>query len=209
MDGCVMFAAAWLGPAAGAAGYYAGLVGLGRRRPAVPPGPADWPAVGVLIPAHNEAIWLGRTLASVRACGYPAGRLRVLVVADNCTDRTAAVARRAGVGVVERTDPARRGKGYAVERGVAELLAAGVDGVLILDADCDLPAGGLHRLAAELAAGAGAVQAARLPRSPVTGRAGWWRRSGRRSRTRSAPAGPGWACRRPSAGRACCLAGPC
>ncbi len=159
-------ALAWLLPALFAAGYYFALtvVGRVRHRPGPPP-PAVPPLLGVLIPAHNEETTLAATVTSVLGSDYPPDRLRVLVVADNCTDATATVARRAGADVLERFDDVRRGKGYALEVGLAQLLAAGPEGVLILDADCELPPDALRCLSADLSAGCDAVQAARLPRN--------------------------------------------
>src|SRR5690242_16376925 len=75
----------------------------------------------ILVPAHDEETGIAATLASIRSQLAPQDRL--VVVADNCTDRTAAVAREAGAEVVERTDPARRGKGFALDCGVRALEA--------------------------------------------------------------------------------------
>ncbi len=112
------------------------------------PAPADGlPAalnVVVLIPAHNEAACIGRTLASLQA-GH--GPLRVLVVADNCTDDTAAVARLCGADVVERRDPVRRGKGHALQFGVDRLRDAPPEVVVVVDADCQTTPDGVLRLA--------------------------------------------------------------
>src|SRR5262249_43681155 len=73
----------------------------------------------VLVPAHNEEAVLAATLSRVNR------ELRdgdsTLVVADNCTDGTARVARQAGATVIERTDPVRRGKGFALDFGVQAL----------------------------------------------------------------------------------------
>jgi Glycosyltransferase like family 2 len=101
--------------------------------------------VAVLIPAHNEAAGIGATLRSVRA-QLRAGD-RVLVVADNCNDDTASVARAAGADVVERTDAQQRGKGYALDHGVRHLADHAPAMVLIVDADCLLDAGALDTLA--------------------------------------------------------------
>lgn len=90
--------------------------------------------VTVLVPAHNESINLIPTLRALRsqACSF----LQVLVIADNCTDDTAEVARREGVEVIERDDPHLRGKGYALDFGIQHLKAQPPDLVLVLDADC-------------------------------------------------------------------------
>lgn len=99
----------------------------------------------VLIPAHDEAVGIEATVTALREVA-PAGT-RVLVVADNCTDDTAALARSCGVEVAERHDPARRGKGYALAFG-RDLLArsAPPEVVVVLDADCRLAPGSLEAL---------------------------------------------------------------
>ncbi|HET6575014.1 MAG TPA: glycosyltransferase, partial [Fimbriiglobus sp.] len=69
----------------------------------------------------------------------------------------------------ERHDPANRGKGYALAVAIPRALAAGADAVVVLDADCELGRDTLRQMDAALAAGAGAVQAARVPRNPDAG----------------------------------------
>src|SRR5271155_3397908 len=69
--------------------------------------------IAVLVPAHNESRGLLGTLDDIRAQLHSDDRL--LVVADNCTDDTAAVAKLAGAEVAERNDPAKIGKGYALD----------------------------------------------------------------------------------------------
>src|SRR5690242_6164192 len=68
------------------------------------------PTLVVLIPAHNESGGLLAALSSLH--GQLSPEDRVLVVADNCTDDTASVAKAGGVEVIERRDEARRGKSY-------------------------------------------------------------------------------------------------
>src|SRR6476469_6442466 len=93
---------------------------LPGRRTEHTPADARSPCV-VLVPAHDEENGLPATLAGLLPLLRPGDRL--LVVADNCTDRTAAAARAAGAEVVERHDPDRRGKGYALAAGVDALRA--------------------------------------------------------------------------------------
>jgi 1,2-diacylglycerol 3-beta-glucosyltransferase len=132
---------------------------LPRRRPS----PATvWPLFDLLIAAHNEEGTLPRLLASIGVLDYPPERLRVHIVADNCTDHTAEVARRAGALVHTRTDAQRIGKGYALAMGMKAALALPgepQDGVVIVDADSDLASDFLRVLAAYLADGARAIQA--------------------------------------------------
>ncbi len=118
-----------------------------RRTPVAPAAPRL--SVAVLIPAHDEEIGLPATLASVRAQVCTGDR--VIVVADNCTDRTAEVARAAGAEVVERHDPDRRGKGFALAAGVQALRADPPPIVVVIDADCELGAGALDALAIQVA----------------------------------------------------------
>jgi cellulose synthase/poly-beta-1,6-N-acetylglucosamine synthase-like glycosyltransferase len=99
--------------------------------------------VAVLIPAHDEEAVIGATLALVVPTLPPGGR--VVVVADNCRDRTAEIARSYGAEVVQRRDEVKRGKGFALDCGI-RYLAGGMDGgrstsyapdvVVFLDADC-------------------------------------------------------------------------
>lgn len=103
------------------------------------------PRVAVLVPAHNESGGISATLASIRQQLLESDRL--LVVADNCTDSTAALARAAGAEVVEREHQHLRGKGYALDYGVRQLAAAPPEVVIIIDADCLLSAGSIDTLA--------------------------------------------------------------
>lgn len=88
----------------------------------------------VLMPAHNESSTLAETLVPLRM--LPTG-MQVLVVADNCTDDTAAVARACGVEVIERFSADLRGKGYALQFGLDHLKQQPhPQTVIVLDADC-------------------------------------------------------------------------
>lgn len=95
-------------------------------------GPA--PSFAVLIPAHNEQAVIQRTL-QILLPTIPAGN-RVVVVADNCSDNTAAIARQCGTIAVERSDTSRRGKGFALDFGINHLAQDPPDVVVFLDADC-------------------------------------------------------------------------
>ena len=72
---------------------------------------------------------------------------RLLVVADNCTDDTAAVAATAGAQVVERFNDQKLGKGYALDFGIRSLREGDPDVVLVIDADCQLESGAVDQLA--------------------------------------------------------------
>ncbi len=100
--------------------------------------------VAVLIPAHNEAAGIEATLRCLQSQLRTGDR--VLVVADNCSDDTAALARQAGADVVERSDATHRGKGFALDFGVRHLSTRPPAMVLIVDADCLLDGGALDTL---------------------------------------------------------------
>ncbi len=127
----------------------------------------------IVVPAHNEEITLPAALNSLAALDYPAELMRVCVVADNCTDGTASVARAAGAVCVERSDPDQRGKGFALAFGLDRVLKDASDAVLVLDADCELNRGALRALDATFAAGADAAQAAVRSRNADDGPAGF------------------------------------
>lgn len=144
-------------PLVGVAGYLAGLALLARR--AAAPAPASATRFDVVVPAHDEEAGVAATVLSLLAMDYPADRFRVVVVADNCSDRTAQRAAGAGARVLERSDGERRGKGYALAFGFERLLAEGAaDALVVVDADSVVSKNLLGALAARIEAGAEALQ---------------------------------------------------
>lgn len=101
--------------------------------------------VTILIPAHNEEEGIRETLAALRP--QLAEGDRVVVIADNCTDETAAITRAEGVDVIERADPGHLGKGYALAYGIRHLIPSNPDVVMALDADCQFAPGAIDMLA--------------------------------------------------------------
>lgn len=116
------------------------------------------PPCALLIPAHNEEVGLGQTLQALLPQLSPADR--VLVVADNCSDRTADVARSFGVTVLERNDASCRGKGFALDFGIRWLEQSPSEVVVIVDADCIMEEGAISWLVEEAAATGLPIQAA-------------------------------------------------
>src|SRR5216683_2692637 len=100
--------------------------------------------VAVLIPAHDEAKGILATLNDIKPQLRPTDRL--LVVADNCTDDTAAVAASAGAEVTVRSDLTKIGKGYALDWGLTHLASTPPDIVIMIDADCSVTTGTIDRL---------------------------------------------------------------
>ena len=125
------------------------------------------PSLAVLMPAHNEAAGIAAALATLMPQICPGDRM--LVVADNCSDDTAAVAIACGAEVIARTDVSRGGKGYALDHGIRHLAADPREVVLIVDADCSVDGGSVDRLARECAATGCPVQALYLMLPPSGG----------------------------------------
>lgn len=69
----------------------------------------------IVIAARNEQAVIANLLESIHRQHYPQSLITVFVVADNCTDNTAAIARRHGAVCYERTDYAHRTKGFALQ----------------------------------------------------------------------------------------------
>ena len=95
---------------------------------------------GVLIAARNEERVIAHLIRSLLAQNYPPELLRIYVVADNCTDGTAAVARTAGATVYTRQDADHTGKGYALNWLIHQISREpeglnAFDAFLIFDAD--------------------------------------------------------------------------
>lgn len=118
--------------------------GRGAELPAARRGPR----ILVLIPAHNEEAEIAETIDSVRGQTHRADR--IVVIADNCTDRTTPIARGVGVDVIETVGNTAR-KAGALNQAY-ERLAPGFDYVLQMDADTTLHPRFLEEALAELEA---------------------------------------------------------
>ncbi|HGY56260.1 MAG TPA: glycosyltransferase [Caldithrix abyssi] len=90
----------------------------------------------IIIPAHNEEKTIQKTIHSCQALDYSADLFDIYVVADNCADQTAQIAEQLGARVLERNDPKKRGKGFALSYAFGKLLPQNYDMFIILDADC-------------------------------------------------------------------------
>ena len=148
------------------ASVYLALLAVVAKRGVAPRG-SDAVRFDVIVPAHDEEASVGATVESLLAQDYPRDAFRVVVVADNCTDATAARAHASGAQVLERTDASRRGKGFALAMAFERSLDRGdVDAVVVVDADTRASHNLLRALAARLAAGERAVQAEYGVRNP-------------------------------------------
>lgn len=114
------------------------LIGLVRPKRRVPEGASKFHRYAAVVCARNEAGVIEELILSLKRQHYPKDRLDIYVVADNCTDQTAQVARQAGAIVYERTNHTLKGKGYALDFLFHTLSNEGkdqYDGYLIFDAD--------------------------------------------------------------------------
>ncbi len=91
----------------------------------------------VVVPAYNEEKVISKTLYSLSGLIYPKKLYDVIVIADNCTDNTAKIARNLGATVLERKDPARRGKGYALRWAFDQIRNSDkqYDAIVVFDSD--------------------------------------------------------------------------
>ncbi len=122
------------------------------------------PRLAVLVPAHNEERLVATTLETLQP--ELAEGDRILVVAHNCTDGTASVAREAGALVHEAADDGTGGKPDAVTAGLEALDQDPPEIVAIIDADCTVEPGSLEALARAAARTQGPVQGIYLFRAP-------------------------------------------
>ena len=151
-------------------GYLLALLGAAARpaaRESPAPGAPRRLRLAIVIPARDEQASIGGTLASLARLDAPAEPPAVIVVADNCSDGTAAVAARAGATVWLRSG-GDGGKGgalaWALER-LAETMPE-IDAVVIVDADCLVAPNLLSVVEARMQAGARIVQVAYLAGNP-------------------------------------------
>ncbi len=91
----------------------------------------------VVIAARNESAVISQLINSIKKQKYPAELIDIYVVADNCTDNTADVAKEAGATVFERFNRQYVGKGYALDYAFKIILNSDVkyEGYFVFDAD--------------------------------------------------------------------------
>ncbi len=146
-------------PAAGACSYLLVQTLLSARLPALPRSSRRL-RFDIVVPAHNEAAGISNTIANLRQVDWPTECYRIIVVADNCVDATATLARDAGASeVLERQDDTRRGKGYALSAAFDRSLRdKWADAIAVIDADAEISENLLEAFAARIELGAQAVQ---------------------------------------------------
>jgi cellulose synthase/poly-beta-1,6-N-acetylglucosamine synthase-like glycosyltransferase len=133
---CILF----LFPAALVCLYYVSLalVALLSRKEASSTEKTPAYTFAIIIPAHNEEQNISTTLRSCAGLDYPKDKYKIFVIADNCSDRTAEIAKDNGATCLKRYDEKKKGKGFALEWGFRQILAERHDALVVLDADCQL-----------------------------------------------------------------------
>ncbi|MBZ4645665.1 MAG: hypothetical protein PWR27_451 [Petroclostridium sp.] len=91
----------------------------------------------LVIPSHNEEKVIGHMVESLKKLNYPEELYDIFVIADNCSDSTAAIAREKGAIVYERFNDVEKGKGYALEWMFNKIFAMEkkYDAIAVFDAD--------------------------------------------------------------------------
>ncbi len=114
----------------------------------------------VLIPAHNEELVIADTIRSVNEVEYPRDLFDVIVIADNCNDRTAEIARQLGARVMERFDGEKKGKGHALRWCLDQIIKSerAYEAFSIVDADTVISTNFLTAMNSYLEEGSDCIQ---------------------------------------------------
>ena len=114
----------------------------------------------MIVAAHNEEVVIGKLIESMKCQNYPKELFDVFVIADNCDDKTAEIARGYGVTVCERTNDEQKGKGFALEWMFNKLfeMEKQYDAVTIFDADNVLSKDFLKEINSKMQEGYNVVQ---------------------------------------------------
>ena len=122
-----------------------------------------------IIPAHNEAAVVANLVESLKNQDYPKDLYDIYVIADNCTDKTAEIARDAGAIVYERFDENKKTKGYALNWFLGQKIEenAPYDAFCIFDADNVADKNFLKAMNKKLCQGENVVQGYRDIKNPT------------------------------------------
>lgn len=134
-----------------------------RHRPTFAVSPSQR-RFAILVPAHDEEAVIGKTLKYLLALEYPQSQFDIIVIADNCSDSTASIARSARVNVFERIDSVNTGKGHALRWCLDRLSEQGkiFDAFVFIDADTLASPNLLSVMDAHLQRGADCIQCSDL-----------------------------------------------
>ena len=122
-----------------------------------------------IIPAHNEEKVVANLIESLKNQNYNKELYDIYVIADNCTDRTAQVAREAGAIVYERFDPEKKTKGFALDWFLQQKIKedAPYDALCVFDADNIVDKDFIKNMNKKLCQGEDVVQGYRDIKNPA------------------------------------------
>lgn len=122
-----------------------------------------------IIPAHNEENVVANLIESLKNQDYPKELYDIYVIADNCTDNTAKIAKEAGAIVYERFDEDKKTKGYALQWFLAQKIQedAPYDAFCVFDADNIADKNFLKAMNKKLCQGENVVQGYRDIKNPT------------------------------------------
>jgi cellulose synthase/poly-beta-1,6-N-acetylglucosamine synthase-like glycosyltransferase len=112
----------------------------------------------LLIPAHNEEQIIGRLLESIKKLDYDINLFKVMVIVDNCIDKTAEIVKKYNIKILARTDKHKTGKGFAIEWALERIDINKFDAIVIVDADNIIDTRFFHGLNEIIAEGINAIQ---------------------------------------------------
>ena len=117
------------------------VVASGRARQRTAALSQSTPRLLFLVPAHDEELLVRSCVQSLQQMRYPSDHYDAVVIADNCTDRTAEIVREIGGRCLERFDPALRGKPRAIAWALEQLPMNSYDAMVLIDADAVVDSG--------------------------------------------------------------------
>ena len=122
----------------------------------------------MILPAHNEAAVIGALIESLQQLDYPKELYDIYVIADNCTDNTAQIARDTGAIVLERFDEEKKTKGFALQWFLNQKIKedADYDAFCVFDADNIVDKNFLNAMNKKLCQGEQVVQGYRDIKNP-------------------------------------------
>lgn len=122
-----------------------------------------------IVPAHNEEAVIKNLVDSLVAQEYPKELYDIYVIADNCTDRTAEIAKAAGAIVLKRFDEAHKTKGHALNWFLKQKIEenADYDAFCVFDADNIVDKNFLKNMNKKLCQGEEVVQGYRDIKNPT------------------------------------------
>lgn len=127
--------------------YFLGIYGIYLFRKKDQPKFNDEKIFKIFIPAYNEELIISNLINSLQNNDYKSENYEIIVIADNCKDDTAEIARGLNVTALERNDPINKGKGQALEWAFTKYNLDEIDIVCIIDADCIVESDFLKTLA--------------------------------------------------------------